>query len=73
MSIAAEDLTWHDASIDATQYDETTRRLTWQVEVFRWDIGADDDAEPGRVIFEGVQQIELLHDMVGEDSPESLP
>ncbi len=70
MRILAEELTWHDASIDAVHYDESARRLTWQVEVFRWDIAQDGDAEPGRLIFEGVQQIEPLHDMVKEPSPD---
>lgn len=68
--ITAEELTWHDASIDAAHYDNSARRLTWQVEVFRWDIAQGSDAEPGQLIFEGVQQIERLHAMVNESSPD---
>lgn len=39
--------------------------------MFRWDIAEDGDAEPGELIFEGVQYIGRLHDMVTEPWPES--
>lgn len=68
--VPAEQLTWHDAAVDATFYDKSAQRLTWQVEVFRWDIQEDGDAQPGQAIFEGVQQIDLLHDVMEEASPE---
>ncbi|ULH17574.1 hypothetical protein MF271_21220 (plasmid) [Deinococcus sp. KNUC1210] len=70
MMINAEELTWHDASIDAAHYEESARRLTWQVEVFRWDRAQDGDAESGQLIFKGVQQIKRFHDMVNEASPD---
>jgi len=70
VKVAIEKLTWHDASVDTAHYDKTARQLVWQVDVFRWDIQEDGDAEPGQVIFEGVEHIEAFHDLVGELSPE---
>lgn len=70
MRIAAEELYWHDAAVDAAHYDESARRLTWQVEVVRWEITPRGNAQPGQLIFEGVQHIEPLYDVVDKPSPE---
>ncbi|WP_019584867.1 hypothetical protein [Deinococcus apachensis] len=39
--------------------------MTWEVEVFRWDIQEGRDAQPGRVRFEGLEEVEALHDLSG--------
>lgn len=64
-----EQLTWHDGTVNSVHYDESARRLVWQVEVFRWDVGHVGDAVAGEAVFEDVRRIEALHDVVGEASP----
>jgi hypothetical protein len=65
--IAAEELYWHDAAGDAAHYDESARRLTWQVEVGQWEVAPSGyvtprgDSEAGQLIFEGVQQLSTPH------------
>lgn len=66
LRIAAEELYWHDVAVDAVHYDESARRLTWRVEVIRWEITSRGDAKSGQLIFEGVQHIEPLYDVVDE-------
>lgn len=66
--VSADRLTWHDAGVYAVHHDEATGRMTWAVEVFRWDLlppgvfdperDGQDDAQPGDVVFEGVDNIE---------------
>lgn len=71
MRVAAEHLTWHDGAVFVSQYDAVTRRLIWQVEVFRWDIGERGDAVGGDVEFVDVVRMEAFHDVAVAPSPES--
>lgn len=68
--MAAEQLPWHDATVDSARHDASKRRAVWQVEVFRWDIEDGGDAEPGELVFEEVEHVEALHDVADEPSPE---
>jgi hypothetical protein len=63
--VSADSLSWHDAGIDLVEEDPALRRMTWQVEVFRWDREEDGDAQPGCLVFEGVEAVEALHDLQG--------
>lgn len=61
--VAAESLEWHDAGVYNVEEELLARRMVWQVEVFRWDVGDDGDAQPGHLAFDGVQRVEALHDL----------
>lgn len=64
--VSADSLSWHDAGVSLVDEDLTLRRMTWHVEVFRWDVEEKGDAQPGYLVFEGVEGIEALHDLQGK-------
>lgn len=63
MHMDASTLTWHDAVVAAVHVHDRARRMVWEVEVFRWDLAPQGDAQAGRLTFEDVGSVEARHDL----------